>query len=636
MLNARCPQCKSRGLTKCLDQDNRPWQKGGQVSCAACIKWKKVCGAPVQRNENALTRAFRQNTVVRSHQQEQSTLPVSKANDSGSGSRKRAGKNSAAMPKSKRSSRITKTKKSDPLPAVQIEQHGSIIEQNPGTPEDSAHESPFDTRFAESLDDDADADRQLILEADGAALPSPLSIETASITSTYAASAGRDAGTAYSRQPEQHQRRASVVRHRASRPRRTTANYEAIYTHLPLNVSEDDVSSYEVGDNDEDQEFHGAIEAEAEAISSDEMFSGQEGGNSEFLSDTETIPEPISKPKSKVAATSRSTRKGIDYSLPPMHDNETIFADLTSRALEVGLAEALLKLDRPMNIATMCSGTESPLFALLASAHALEEKKQPFIKFRHLFSAEIEQFKQAFIERNFAPEILFRDIREFIPKGAVNATTAYGSVKAIPRGVDILIAGFSCKNLSRQNNFQKSLKENGESGETWMAVYEYSRRFRPNVVLLENVKSKASTWDDLVSQWNEIGYEAGWVYCDTKRFYYPQTRERMYMIAIERTKPREDMIQAVKLWKQTMRQLERPCSSPYEAFLADFPRGNVDYNPLMSEAKWDLCQLRYYNMRSAMGLGTKRPCTKWSEDGSKQYVSQSLIRDKLALTFTGR
>lgn len=34
------------------------------------------------------------------------------------------------------------------------------------------------------------------------------------------------------------------------------------------------------------------------------------------------------------------------------------------------------------------------------------------LRFKHLFSAEIVPFKQAYIERNFCPPIIFRDIRE--------------------------------------------------------------------------------------------------------------------------------------------------------------------------------------------------------------------------------
>lgn len=535
------------------------------------------------------------------------------------------------MLNSARASRSTTTQ---PSPAATLsavkQRHAS--QQVLWTPEDSAEEAPVNVNSDIILDDSDAAAHQLLVEAGGVALPSPPSTESDTEGTTPALAPSpdieMDEPTYVSRKTpldkddpaEQRQHRHSASDRITSRVRRSTANYSANYIPLPMVISDDesteDFSSYEESDNEEEAESDD--ENEAEASSADELLSDQENDGGTLLSDIDVEPEPLTKTRSKPAASSRSTRKGIDFSLPPMHDNETIFADLVSRAVDLGLADALKKLDRSINVATMCSGTESPLFGLIASAAALEANDQPPLKFRHLFSAEIEPFKQAFIERNWAPELLFRDIREFIQEGATTATTAYGAVETIPGNVDFMIAGFSCKNLSRQNNHQKSLKENGESGETWMAVYEYSRRFRPSVVLLENVKSKASVWDDVVSQWSDIGYEAAWLYCDTKRYYYPQTRERMYMIAIDRRESGKKASQAVENWKQAMRKLERPCSSSYETFLADFPRGSVDHSPLTSEWAWELCKLRYDHMRSELGLGVKRPCTKWSENGTKQ------------------
>lgn len=72
-----------------------------------------------------------------------------------------------------------------------------------------------------------------------------------------------------------------------------------------------------------------------------------------------------------------------------------------------------------------------------------------------------------------------------------------------------------------------------------------------------------------------------------------------------------------------MRKLERPCSSSYETFLANFPRGSVVHNPLASEWAWELCKLRYDHMRAELGLGVKRPCTKWSENGTKQPLDHA-------------
>ena len=88
--------------------------------------------------------------------------------------------------------------------------------------------------------------------------------------------------------------------------------------------------------------------------------------------------------------------------LPPISNIEEIFADLTSRA--DGLKELVDSLDgKPLKIATMCSGTESPILALGLIAEALWVKYGVELKFKHDFSCEIEPYKQAYIERNFSP-----------------------------------------------------------------------------------------------------------------------------------------------------------------------------------------------------------------------------------------
>ena len=55
---------------------------------------------------------------------------------------------------------------------------------------------------------------------------------------------------------------------------------------------------------------------------------------------------------------------GLDASLAPMSSIFSIFNDLTQRAFELGFLDYLRAMKgRPVKIATMCSGTESPIFA---------------------------------------------------------------------------------------------------------------------------------------------------------------------------------------------------------------------------------------------------------------------------------
>ena len=100
-----------------------------------------------------------------------------------------------------------------------------------------------------------------------------------------------------------------------------------------------------------------------------------------------------------------------DSSLPPISRLPDIFLDIVSRLSEVkALAEHIE--GRKLRVATMCSGTESPLLALNLISRAMTEKFGITIEVEHVFSCEIVPFKQAYIERNFQPPLLFRDVCE--------------------------------------------------------------------------------------------------------------------------------------------------------------------------------------------------------------------------------
>lgn len=99
--------------------------------------------------------------------------------------------------------------------------------------------------------------------------------------------------------------------------------------------------------------------------------------------------------------------------LPVLTSPHEMFADISLRLPELGeVARATGTWARPLRVATMCSGTESPLLALEMLAEACRVQHGQPLAWEHVFSCEIEPFKQAYIERNFSPPLLFRDIRE--------------------------------------------------------------------------------------------------------------------------------------------------------------------------------------------------------------------------------
>ena len=166
------------------------------------------------------------------------------------------------------------------------------------------------------------------------------------------------------------------------------------------------------------------------------------------------------------------------------------------------------------------------------------------LEVEHAFSCEIEPFKQAYIERNFSPPILFRDIREL---GNEKATTAYGGLVEVPGNCDLLVAGTSCVDYSNLNNEKKGLDDGGESGQTFKGMMDWVDRTQPPVVILENVCG--APWDLICQRWNQHGYLSTHIRVDSKFHYIPHTRTRVYLIAVRAPGPVKHTIGMYLCWK---------------------------------------------------------------------------------------
>ncbi|GJJ11419.1 hypothetical protein Clacol_005652 [Clathrus columnatus] len=303
--------------------------------------------------------------------------------------------------------------------------------------------------------------------------------------------------------------------------------------------------------------------------------------------------------------------------LPPINDIASIFADLTNRIPQIQDVVERIR-GRKLRVATMCSGTESPLLALNLICRSIKEKYGMTFNVEHIFSCEIEPFKQAYIERNFKPPILFRDVCEL---GGEYATTAYGSRVKVPGDVDILIAGTSCVDYSNLNNEKQDIDAEGESGRTFRGMMSWVTNHRPPIVILENVCG--APWDKVQRYFEAKSYSAAYMRVDTKNFYIPHTRTRVYLMAVDKKKsdlPGE--------WKELLKQFYRPASSTLDAFLlpTDDSRiyqareklvqesfGSVDRRT--GRTDWGRCESRHQRARLEEELGNKRPLTGWDEGG---------------------
>ena len=332
--------------------------------------------------------------------------------------------------------------------------------------------------------------------------------------------------------------------------------------------------------------------------------------------------------------------------------DDMILNQLCENGKRVSLLEPLIKSlhGRSLKIATMCSGTESPVLALDMIYKAIEDvcnkhditveaedgdieskggppnRVRPVIRCEHIFSCEIEPFKQSYIERNFQPKRLFRDIREL---GNDKACTAFGSLIDVPNTpgcVDILVAGTSCVDYSNLNNKKKSMDELGESGQTFQGMLNWIEKARPTIVIIENVFG--APWDEKVSIFESLGYAATFIRIDSKDYYIPQTRQRGYLFAILKDSKKTVDSKRVKGWENMMKKLERPASAALDAFMLtnDDPRVLRGRARLCKESSvgnsgesragrtdWTKCEGRHVFTRSNEDLGEKRPLSNWSE-----------------------
>ena len=177
------------------------------------------------------------------------------------------------------------------------------------------------------------------------------------------------------------------------------------------------------------------------------------------------------------------------------------------------------------------------------------------------------------------------------------------------------------------NKLKKKDGEIGESRDTLIATIKYANKYRPPLVVLENVSG--APWKEIAGRWGSIGYSSAVIKVDTKSYYIPQTRERGYMLcvddkAIGKLASENDQNLA---WEKLMDQFERPASSSIDQFLLSEEDPRVQQNRREMAAQgskevsdrtiqWSAYKTRHQTYRLENHLGNKRPLTRWQDNGS--------------------
>jgi hypothetical protein len=150
--------------------------------------------------------------------------------------------------------------------------------------------------------------------------------------------------------------------------------------------------------------FGGGSKSKVKEVEDKSDVEMDEGAGDDEGDDDDTPEAPVVGKREKYIPPEESSH-------PPLSSLSDIFTDIVVRMPDIKSVAERVK-GRKLRVATMCSGTESPLLALRMITRAMQEKYGVAFDVDHVFSCEIVPFKQAYIERNFHPPLLFRDVTE--------------------------------------------------------------------------------------------------------------------------------------------------------------------------------------------------------------------------------
>ena len=241
--------------------------------------------------------------------------------------------------------------------------------------------------------------------------------------------------------------------------------------------------------------------------------------------------------------------------------------------------EVRVRAHAKLVVGTACSGTDCAIPCLEHLGRVTGWS------FHHAFSCEMEETKQAWIRENF-PSLpaLFSDVALLGTGEAVNELT--GRTEAVP-AVDLFIAGFVCKSVSTENNDRGNNRAciadaTGLTGRTFDGVRRYVERFRPKLVICENVTGLLKRFLGAEPQihavravFAKLGYSFQHVAVDTRDFFLPQRRPRVWMWALrDGPQSQADEIKAVidnlpKRAHMPLRDMLTPVATDHKPARAD-------------------------------------------------------------------
>lgn len=135
------------------------------------------------------------------------------------------------------------------------------------------------------------------------------------------------------------------------------------------------------------------------------------------------------------------------------------------------------------------------------------------------------------------------------------------TLDTLPRGTDMLTAGFPCQDLS-QAGATKGI--DGEKSGLVSHVFRLLRGKKVPWVLIENVPfmlrlARGAAMDFITDSLERLGYRWAYRVIDTRAFGLPQRRERVFILASLDEDPSPRLLQAVRARADDLDHHGRPC-----------------------------------------------------------------------------
>ena len=189
-------------------------------------------------------------------------------------------------------------------------------------------------------------------------------------------------------------------------------------------------------------------------------------------------------------------------------------------------------------------------------------------------SCEIDKYARKIYGKNFGHEPEYKDVRDI-------------EAKDLPE-FDILCAGFPCQSFSIVGN---RMGFEDKRGNLFFEIIRLAKEKRPSILLLENVKGllsheKGETFRIMLQTLDECGYDVSWQLLNS-RYFVPQSRERLYIIANLRGSSGRKILPLGKVSKRNDKSRKElyatdECSS---TLTATYWKGYGGGRPMIKESK---------------------------------------------------